>query len=209
MCHYIPLTAPFAQWVRRCESAMSRKFQRHRSTRGMQRQISWYIAGRFDDPIRSRFPPFLSVFTIGDHIYTVKTVENYERTRTANDLALDADFAATASPLLIYRSDDVRLDAAAQAIMRSEEEHFCGSDSEEMQRMRMASDLADELGGIMGGGSANSVFVNGSRALRFQDRVGHSHDGDGFSTATTAANVVSGCPTTKKILYMGVFADCR
>lgn len=131
----------------------------------------------------------------------MKSVETYVATKREHDAGVpdanDRDEAFVQSRMIIFRNDDVRADASGgSSASAGSETPFCGRDIIRLKRDsesgKILQNTLAEVAQLAKRG-ISSTFVNGTKSS--VDNV-------------LVKRAASGCPTTTKVLYMGVAADC-
>lgn len=139
-------------------------------------------------------------FTADGQLYHVRRTLNFHRTKLPSDPEIPNPSARSPkyrrAHLIVYRDSDKKLRDRATGIMRMASEahtHRCGSD-ELPYNERTRRTLQDQRH------SSSAALTQGSplhRAVLMRRQA-----------AQPAGSPSAGCPTGKKILYMGAAADC-
>ncbi|KAF8895037.1 Metallo-peptidase family M12-domain-containing protein [Gymnopilus junonius] len=200
--------APHHSPARMREDAASVVPQPHPATLGWAR-IMVHKQGNADNGLA---PVYEGAFSAKGVIYHIMTKENYLRNKLALDPSLSDDVEVMDSSLVIWRESDV---------MSPEEEHFaktgirklsgtivppqsCGHDRLEYNDLAQHPLLKPSLP-TSWTDRLLIPFMNDTMYRRDDVQTGNG----GMSTNfVNSIGSTAGCPTTQKVIYMGVAADC-
>ncbi|KAF9560200.1 zinc metalloprotease, partial [Agrocybe pediades] len=167
------------------------------------------------DASRGIAPSYEGAFSANGVIYHVMTKENYLRNKLDIDPTLHEDVDVTDSHLVIWRETDVmtlKEETFARTGVRFPAEKIerpqsCGHDrldyNNPAQNPMIRPQEMAPTGWIEG---LLSPFLNDT--LYRRDDVGTGNSGSMGTNFINSIGQTAGCPTTPKVLYMGVAADC-
>ncbi|CAO0803694.1 unnamed protein product [Mucor circinelloides] len=136
-------------------------------------------------------PLFEGAFTVYGDTYHVKLTDNYRLTKRSDD----ADLADNLAHMIIYRDSDTVLKETASDTHNSGE---CGFDRLTHISKRSYNPLALDF----------NVNNNNNFAVRNSYRDIFNGNGGDNTGKTLTKRAPAGCPTSKRVLYMGAAADC-
>ncbi|KAI3653291.1 hypothetical protein MP228_001238 [Amoeboaphelidium protococcarum] len=137
-------------------------------------------------------------FKYNGEIYTVKSVKTYENVKHVRDKEVPKlhkrHVMHRNAEMVIYKLSDIKQDIAHGS------HSWCGHDHLDVNMngdaQRYYESLKQRVPASLINSPVEELLKNGFKNLRQQSKSIHKR------------SVVSGCPTAKKILYMGVAADC-
>ncbi|KAI8377741.1 Metallo-peptidase family M12-domain-containing protein [Radiomyces spectabilis] len=141
------------------------------------------------------YPLIEGSFQVYDDIYQIKAVSNYKLTKRADDAEFNA---GNGVHLLIYRDSDMVHVPLVQRDGSVEPAPQCAQDRLFQPHMPVKRQAKLRLGHALGNGLGYYAPDD-----PFDVNVFKPH-----TTAGLAKRAPAGCPTTKKIVYMGAAADC-
>ena len=144
-------------------------------------------------------PQYEGAFVVGEEMYVIRSVDSYQHAKKHEDVDVpDSDFRDSDhrhARMIVYRNHDVRLDSVTSRAHQNEGVTFCGAD-----------DLHWNQEGDHG---AHGYFSRQKQAFSRGNKssIEHQHNLNA-NQVYLSKRVYTGCPLSKKILYMGVAADC-
>ncbi|CAO3591310.1 unnamed protein product [Absidia cylindrospora] len=169
---------------------------------------------RHDIKHSMNYPIFEGAFTVGEDTYHVKASQNYQRVKRSDDADLHHGYDTINDVhMVIYRDSDTVIVPVAK---RDHGQGACGYDQLAYNSMNSYHDplLSPNLdSGMM---MAMPKRHNSELSPLFSSHYQRRHHYDSYNGMEHGAMmgslakraVPSGCPTTKKINYMGAAADC-
>ncbi|KAL0575143.1 hypothetical protein V5O48_006820 [Marasmius crinis-equi] len=173
---------------------------------GWARIIVWHQGDDLASPV------FEGAFSARGDIYHVMTKENYLRMKGEFDAEIGDGVSELDEQLVIWRDSDL-MSAEEEAVLKGTDvrtkPQTCGHDrldwNKNLDRKQVPMSGGDWLG-VDSRDPSFGLSLLGNFSLAKRDDAA----GNGMSTNfVSSIGNPDGCPTTQKILYMGVAADCQ
>ncbi|KAI9246490.1 Metallo-peptidase family M12-domain-containing protein [Phascolomyces articulosus] len=158
---------------------------------------------RDDDEHTYPYPLFEGAFMLGSDIYHIKTTTNFHLSKR-ND---DPFPSNTNSPMVIYRDSDIQQKQKNRHLVSRAPEHdddfMCAM--EEMQFNQKLTGIRNSSSTPSPGSAPLGTALDGMTGVLGDKNQHHASSTHHLEKRFSS---LSGCPSTRKIAYMGAVADC-